>query len=241
LSEAAGFRLKRLRGLRASLVPHDWAWAADNADAIAENWNRRRAARPSLFDGRVLLASAWRVADGICEVAFFETGFARFLAHRDAGFPDRSVANAFAAIVPCGADGAAILGRMGGHTANAGQVYFPCGTPDPSDIRGEAEVDLAGSAAREFREETGIDLPADAPEAWLLLEGGGQLAFLRPTRFPEDAATLAARMEAHRRAEVSPELDGFVIARRGVDVEGERMPGFIKAYFRLAHPAGAPD
>ena len=41
-------------------------------------------------------------------------------------------------------DGAYLLGVMNRHTANAGRVYFPAGTPDPDDIVG-ARVDLDGS------------------------------------------------------------------------------------------------
>ncbi|HEX8417196.1 MAG TPA: NUDIX hydrolase [Methylobacterium sp.] len=234
MSEAAGFAVGRLRHLSARLVPYDWAWAADNAAAIAANWSRRRTERPSLFDGRVLLACGHASARDACEVALFETDFSRFLAHRDAGDPDPSVANAFAAIVPHSADGAVILGRMGGHTANAGQIYFACGTPDPSDIRADGRVDLAGSAAREFSEETGIGLPQDAAEGWVLLRGEGQLAFLRPVRFAEDAATLIDRMEAHRSSEAEPELAGFVVTRRPADIDPTRMPGFVRAYLAQA-------
>ncbi|MGK3945562.1 hypothetical protein ABK046_45375, partial [Streptomyces caeruleatus] len=87
------------------------------------------------------------------------------------------MANAFAAVVPWSADGAVLIGEMGAHTANAGQLYFPCGTPDQDDLRGSV-VDLAGSATREFTEETGLSLPEGAAGEWLLLEGEGQLAFL---------------------------------------------------------------
>jgi len=33
------------------------------------------------------------------------------------------------------ADGAFLLGVMGDHTFNAGHIYFPCGTPDPSETK----------------------------------------------------------------------------------------------------------
>lgn len=234
MSETAGFSVTRLRGVRARLVAHEWAWAADNAAAIAANWNRRRAARPSLFDGRVLLACDHSIDEDCCEVALFETDFSRFIAHRDAGDPDPSVANAFAAIVPRTADGAVILGRMGAHTANAGQIYFPCGTPDPADIRANSEVDLAGSAAREFAEETGVGLPTDAADTWWLLRGEGQLAFLRPVQFAEDAASLLPRMEAHQSREADPELAGFIAARGPADIDPEQMPGFVRAYLAQA-------
>ncbi|KAB1073425.1 NUDIX hydrolase [Methylobacterium planeticum] len=230
---AAGFTLHPLRRLTARLVPYEWDWARAEARAIAENWARRVAERPGLFDGPVLLACGLSLADGACEARFFETTYARFLAFRDAGRPEGPVANAFAAIVPRSRDGAVLLGEMGGHTANAGQVYFPCGTPDPGDVRG-AGVDLAGSAVRELREETGLALPDDAPEAWLLLRGEGQCAFLRPVAFPEAADALRDRMEAHRAREAEPELARIVIARSLGDIDPGRMPGFVRAYLAQA-------
>ncbi|WP_336487688.1 NUDIX hydrolase [Methylobacterium nigriterrae] len=231
-----GFTLHRLRRLEARLVPYEWDWARDNADTIAENWGRRLAARPGLFDGPVLLACGCAIEGEACEARFFETRYARFIAFRDAGSPDPRVENAFAAIVPWARDGAVLLGEMGGHTANAGQIYFPCGTPDRGDTRGDV-VDLAGSAAREFREETGLALPADAPGDWVLLRGEGQLAFLRPVRFPCDAAALQARIERLRRREAEPELARIVVARGRECIDPARMPGFVRAYLADAFEA----
>lgn len=230
-----GFAATRIARPTARLVAHDWAWAREAAGDIARNWTRRHAERPSMFDGRVLLACGCRIDGTACAVDLFEVAFSQFLGFRDAGSPDPRVANAFAAIVPVASDGAVLLGVMGGHTANAGQVYFPCGTPDRADLRAEGEVDLAGSAEREFFEETGLSLPAGPPEEWWLLAGDGQLAALRPVRFPEDAATLLARMERHRRAEADPELAGFVTARGADDIDPVRMPGFVQAYLGRVH------
>jgi 8-oxo-dGTP pyrophosphatase MutT (NUDIX family) len=228
LSDA--FTLTPLRHLDARLVAYDWAWARDNADAIARNWERRRAQAPTMFDGRVLLACACRVEADACTIDLFEAAYSSFIAFRDAGSPDPAVANAFAALVPWTVDGAVLLGIMGGFTANAGQAYFPCGTPDRSDVRADGRVDLAGSAVREFREETGIGLALDAPGDWMLASGEGQRAFLRPVRFAEDAVTLLVRMEAHRRSEATPELAGFLSVRGPDDLDVARMPGFVRAY-----------
>lgn len=248
MSEAApGFSLRRIARLEARLVAHEWTWARENASALAANWDRRRVGRPALYDGPVLLACGWRIAGETCAgetyagetcaVDLFETRFSRFIGHRDLGSPDPSVANVFAAIVPWTADRAVVLGRMGAHTANAGQVYFPCGTPDLADVVDGDGVDLTGSAVREFVEETGLPLPADAPEAWLLLHGEGQLAFLRPVDFPEDAARLHRRLERHRAGEAEPELAGFVVARGPADIDAGTMPGFVRAYLAQAFEA----
>jgi 8-oxo-dGTP pyrophosphatase MutT (NUDIX family) len=233
VSEA--FTLTRLTRLDARLVPHDWAWARANAAAIAAHWDRRKAAKPALFDGRVLLSCACTVTEGACRIDLFEAAFSEFLAFRDGGSPDPTVTNAFAAVVPWSCDGAALLGVMGRDSANAGQIYFPCGTPDRSDLRANARVDLAGSAARELREETGLRPPSDALPEWVLVSGGDQHAFLHPVHFAEDAAVLIARMEGHRAAEAEPELAGFVAVRSRADLDAERMPGFVRAYLAAAY------
>ncbi|MCJ2080712.1 NUDIX hydrolase [Methylobacterium sp. J-090] len=225
-----GLTLTRLDRLDARLVTHDWAWARDNAERIDAHWDRRVAEKPALFDGRVLLARACRVTDGACTIELFETRFSAFLTFRESGSPDPSVTNAFAAVVPWSRDGAAILGVMGRESANADQIYFPCGTPDGSDVRPGARVDLAGSATRELLEETGLILPPDASDAWVLVSGAGQHAFLRPVVFPEDAAALVARMARHRAAEAEPELAGFFAVRSPADFQPDRMPGFVRAY-----------
>lgn len=234
-----GFEVVPLARIEARLVSYDWGWARDNAERVAENWERRRAARPALFDGPVLLACACAVTEGACRIDFFETTYSRFIAYRDGGSPDGHVANAFAAVVPWSRDGAVVLGEMGPQTANAGQIYFACGTPDRDDVRG-AGVDLAGSAGRELREETGLALDERAEASWVLLRGDGQLAFLRPVRFGESADDLAARMERHRLTEAEPELARFVIARGAADIDAARMPPFVRAYLASAFGDAPP-
>lgn len=238
MSEAHGITLTPLTGLSARLVSHDWAWARDNAVAIAGNWERRLAERPRMFDGRVLLSCGCSIRDGFCEMLYFETRFSNFLSFRESGSPDPAVANAFAAIVPVTGDGAILLGEMAPHTANAGRIYFPCGTPDPDDLRAGGIVDLAGSAEREFVEETGLRLPREAePSPWVLMRGNGQCAFLRPVRFAASTQDLLATIAEHHAGEAVPELSRMVVVRSRPDIEHERMPGFVQAYLDSILPS----
>ncbi|AIQ89130.1 NUDIX hydrolase [Methylobacterium sp. XJLW] len=235
-----GFRITQLAAVTARFVTYDWAFPRENADAIAAHWQTRIARAPGMFDGTVLLCCDHAVADGAARLDLFATRYATFTyyrdtRHADARIADARIANAFAAIVPWTSDGAVLLGEMGARTANAGQLYFPCGTPDPDDIQG-ARVDLAGSAARELAEETGLALPDEAETDWVLLEGEGQLAFLRPVRFPETAARLVARIADHLGAEAEPELAGMHVVRGRDDIDAARMPGFVRAYLADAFP-----
>ncbi|MGT2479970.1 PhzF family phenazine biosynthesis protein [Methylobacterium oryzae CBMB20] len=119
-------------------------------------------------------------------------------------------------------------------TANAGQLYFPCGTPDPDDVRG-ARVDLAGSAAEELTEETGSRAAGGADTAWVLLEGENQLAFLRPVRFPDPAAALVAHQRAPSPARgQSRNSPGSASCGARPTSMSRRMPGFVQAYLRHA-------
>ena len=237
MSEGAseGFRITRLADVTARFVDHDWAFPRENAAAIAEHWQARIARSPGMFDGTVLLCCAHAVAGGVARLDLFAARYATFTYYRHIRHADPGILNAFAAIVPWTADGAVLLGEMGAHTANAGQLYFPCGTPDPDDVRG-AGVDLTGSAARELAEETGLALPEGAETAWVLLEGENQLAFLRPVRFAEPAAALTARIADHLGREAEPELAGMHVVHGAGDIDAARMPGFVQAYLADAFP-----
>ena len=142
--------------LELGIAPHRWPFAEARRDEIDAHFAARHRAVPNLWNGRVLLMNDVAVAGGVMRGTFFETGFADFLAWRDWGFPDRSVVNCFAMAALRASDGAYLLGVMSTFTANPGRIYFPAGTPDPSDIRGpaaELRASILGHLASEARSE----------------------------------------------------------------------------------------
>ena len=181
-----------------------------------------------------MLLHRFAIEQGIFRGAYMETDFASFLHWRDADFPDASVFNCFAMGALRAADGAFLLGRMAKHTANAGKVYFPSGTPDPNDVRDDGIVDLDGSVQRELLEETGL-ISTDAKPGgdWHAVLAGTRVALMRTLEAPEDAETLAARVRVHLATTPRPELADVVIVR-GRDDLSPAMPDFVRAYLEAA-------
>ena len=152
--------IARIARIEAGFGEYDWPWARENAGRIEEIWAREKALKPKLFNGIVLLARDVDVLEDTLRASFFPVTFDAFLAFRMLGYPDASTVNAFALAALFDAEGAFLLGEMGGHTANAGRAFFPGGTPDMSDVKDGAAVDLAGSVLRELVEETSME-PGD--------------------------------------------------------------------------------
>ena len=139
--------------------PGAWPFAVERRAEIDAHFAKLRAEKPEMWNGRVLLLRRGEIADGVLAGAYLETDFASFIAWRDWGFPDTTIRNCFPMAALRSADGAFLLGEMGPHTATAGQIYFPAGTPDPNDIVGET-VDLErGVIARAGRGDRPRRLP----------------------------------------------------------------------------------
>jgi len=227
--------IHRVARLDARFEPFDWPWARDNAAAIASHWQKRLAEQPRMFNGRVLLMRDVAVDGEVFRARYFDVDFAAFLAFKEFGFPDGSVANGFAMGALRADDGAFVLGVMGPHTANRGRVYFPAGTPDRSDLTPDGRVDLAASVVRELREETGLE-PGDyeAADHWIVVRDGASVAYMRPLRLPGAADAARRRIRTLLAAQAEPELADIVIARGEGDIDEARMPRFLQAYLRWA-------
>src|SRR5438105_502242 len=147
--------IHRVTTLDLSVAPWVWPFAAKNGEAIAENFAAQQAKKPTLFNGRVLLMRDPQVIGDRLTAIYFESDFATYLTWRDFGFPGEGIFAGFGMGALRDADGIYLMGEMSQHTANGGRVYFPSGTPDPSDLVGD-RVDIEGSIVREVEEETGL-------------------------------------------------------------------------------------
>jgi 8-oxo-dGTP pyrophosphatase MutT (NUDIX family) len=219
--------------------PTCWTFAQANAANIAAHWSRLRGAKPTLYNGRVLLmrqrALAER-ADGALrlEGAFFEADYADFIAWRAFGHPGEPVANCFSMAALRSADGAFLLGEMAPHTYNAGQIYFPAGTPDPSDVF-DGKLDLDASARRELFEETGLKAEeATVEDGWTVVFANRRVACMKLITLPLSADEAKARIDAFLALDPHSELSRMHIVRDLSGIDDARTPPFVAAYLRSA-------
>jgi 8-oxo-dGTP pyrophosphatase MutT (NUDIX family) len=224
--------------LDARCVPKRWAWAEENREAIEANWRRATAGRPQIFNGRVLLLQDFGIDAELCRATYFEADFKDFLAWRDLRYPDSAIGNGYAMGALQGSDGGYVCGVMGAHTANFGRIYFPSGTPDPSDLHPDGTVDLATSVTRELEEETALPPELyEADERWTVVNQWPAVAFMRLLRCREPAEAIARRIRAAIAAQDEPELADARVVRSMEDVVPDKMPVTVRAYFRWAFGA----
>jgi 8-oxo-dGTP pyrophosphatase MutT (NUDIX family) len=211
------------------LAPRPWPFAEQRRAEIDAYFARLKRDRPALWNGRVLLLHEWSLADGLLRGAFLETDFASYIAWRDWGFPDAAVTNCFAQAALRAADGAYLLGVMGAHTAGAGTIYFPSGTPDPGDAN-NGTVDLERGVMRELTEETGLTRDdVTVRPGWHAVLVGPRIALMKAMDSTKPAAALHSHIADYLRSQATPELADIRIVRGVADLD-PKMPRFITAY-----------
>jgi 8-oxo-dGTP pyrophosphatase MutT (NUDIX family) len=215
--------------LELSFAPQAWSFADQRRVEIDAYFASRRRKTPELWNGRVLLLSRCVLGERRLSGSFFETDFASFLAWREWGCPDRTVVNCFGMGALRAADGAFIVGVMAAHTANAGRIYFPAGTPDPDDIRGSI-VDLEQNVVREVAEETGLTSKNFILRfGWVAVVEGSRIALFKILDADVAAVELRAHILDHLTRETKPEFTDIRILRGRDDLD-PNMPSFVRAF-----------
>ena len=182
MTEPTVFHVDRLE---LAFAPKPWAFADERRAEIDAYFAELQREKPAIWNGRVLLLHSQVVSEGVFRGQYLETDYASFAAWRHWGRPRAGVRDCFGAAAVLSADGAFMLGVMGAHTANAGSIYFPCGTPDLNDVAGDT-VDLDHSVARELAEETGLAADAlTAEPGWTSVVDGGLIAQIKVMRSAE--------------------------------------------------------
>ncbi len=232
-------RIVEVAELDFAYEPAPWSFVEAAAERVAGHWAELCARKPALFNGRVLLLARRELAQGAdgglrFTGAYFETDYANYVAWRDWGHPGERVDNCFSMAALRGADGAFLLGEMAPHTLNAGQIYFPAGTPDPQDLL-DGRVDLDGSARRELLEETGLQAgEASAGKGWTVVFQPRRIACMKAMTLAVPADEARARIDDFLRRDPLAELSRMHIVRRVEDIDEARTPAFVAAYLRAA-------
>ncbi|MBR0707082.1 NUDIX hydrolase [Bradyrhizobium liaoningense] len=221
--------IHRVTTLDLAVRPIVWPFAEERRAEIAAHFAEKQRERPKIWNGRVLLGRDAVFSDGHLAATYFETDFASFLAWRDWGFPDKAVFNGFGMGALRASDGAFIMGEMAPHTANAGRVYFPSGTPDLDDVR-DGTLDIPGSVVRELGEETGLTAADYRVEpGWHCVVTGPSIAMLQVINLDVPGDVARARIEANLARETEPELSAIHIVRGMSDLT-PAMPRFVTAF-----------
>lgn len=230
--------VRPVRAFEMRVGPEPWSFATENATAIEAYWREASAKNPTLFNGRVLLAREFAVEGDIIRATYAEVDYSVLLYWRGLGFPTVGrAANCFGAGVVVTRDGAVLLAEMGRQTANAGRIFFPAGTPDRDDIRGD-RVDIDSSILRELGEETGLTEGVVEPseQRWAIVDGP-LAACARRLDTDLKADELGARVSGFLALQATPELDGVILARSMADVDEVRVPAYAQALLRRLLPA----
>jgi 8-oxo-dGTP pyrophosphatase MutT (NUDIX family) len=194
------------------VLPGDHPFFLAERQAIADNWQREVEANPNLFDGRMLLQKRIGLgADGLSAEGHV-ISYSTFLWWRKQT-ERRGGIHVYAYPVLETSDGALVAIRMGAHTANAGAVYFACGSLELEDVI-DGWCDPDHNMHREVLEETGLDLAhAEASRGYYIAHYRRAVTLFRVFRFKLTAAEMIARIEHHMEVGEDKEIAGAVAIR----------------------------
>jgi 8-oxo-dGTP pyrophosphatase MutT (NUDIX family) len=219
------------------LVAGAWSFAEANRAHIAAGWAARKAANPSLFNGRFFILNRFRLTRDVLDGECVETVYASFLHWRAGGYGGAAW-NAFAMAAIHDARDRLLVGKMAGWTANPGSWYPPAGSLEASDLQPDGRFDLIGNMRRELAEEIGWTPPLLTEHgAWTLIAIKGRLAMMRRIDLPEDPDPFVDRIRRHLTAETRAELDDVAFIGRDERTAFD-IPDYLRAYLNVTREPG---
>ena len=230
--------IHRVATLDLRVEPWKWPFASTRRDEIDAHFAEKQREKPALWNGRILLGRDATFSGGHLSASYFETDFASLLAWRDWGYPDTTIFNGFGMGALRSRDGAFVLGVMGDHTANAGRVYFPAGTPDPEDVS-DGLLDVGASIAREVEEETGLEPGNYQPRAhWDCVVTATSIAMMQILDVDASGDELKRRIEANLACQEEAELSAIRLVRNQAELTST-MPLFVTTFLEAQFGGGA--
>ena len=219
----------RVERLNFEYAPWTWHFADRRRREIDAFFAGESKENPSLWNGRLLLLRDVQFAEQVLSGTFFETDYASLLAALAWEAMGPTVKACFPGAAIFGSDGGLILGEMAPHTRNAGQLVFPSGSVERTDIAG-ARVDFEGALRREVMEETGI-VPGTltAEHGWHAVRAGPRLPLIKVAHLDEPAEEVKRRIIANLSAQPRPEFRDIVIVRDPSGIT-DRMPAWVRGF-----------
>ncbi len=215
------------------------AFQAAHRDAITAHWARASAEKPRLWNGPQFLFAEVACEDGVLRARGHRTDFATFLYWR-ANQAGSGVVHITGTSLPVTADGALLAVRMAGHTANAGQLYFPSGSLDLNDVAADGRVDVTGNIRRELEEETGLAPPIEAFDADYRAVRTDTVWFLaRRCRLSLTFDECERRVRAHQAKTGDDEIAGTVAIRTRSEADALKPHARALALWHFSDNAGA--
>ncbi|MCM2292798.1 NUDIX domain-containing protein [Allorhizobium sp. BGMRC 0089] len=205
----------KLHRLELSISTDEHPFHRDHADAARRNWVTEVAAKPALFDGKLILFNSLTISEGEIEGVGHVIPYSTYLFWRKQPAPSSGY-HLFGFPVIMSSDGALIAVEMASHTANAGMVYCPAGSLDPSDIVA-GRVDVEANMRREVKEETGLDLVGARVDPFLYAyRRGRRVTVFRRFDLPLTSEEIFARITTHMETDHEQEI-ARPLAIRGAD------------------------
>ena len=219
-------RIEQIDALDLTLTPRAWPFAEAEAERIAANWRARLAAKPRLFNGRVLLMASHAIdatltgpatlprrlfrdrlrhLPRLARLRLFRPGRRQRLLDGRAGRRRRRIP----------------ARRNGGPYRQWRRDLLSAGTPDRPRTSSPARSTSTASALRELGEETGVGPHEVAfDQRWIVVYAPPQIACLKIMRLAERRDGRGAREVLPGAKRETPELSAMRVVRNS----GRRRP-----------------